>query len=478
MDNSDETIWFGTDHGLNKFSRINNSFTYYGMKNGLPGNIICGILKDSEDNIWLSTYNGISKFNPLTEEFNNYGICHGLQDLVFNKGAFAKGLNGYLYFGGANGFNVFKSDNIKRNKHRPPIYLTSFKVFNKEINFSKRCEYMDKINLSYDKNFFTFNFAALDYFAPEQNHYLYRLQGYDKNWIDNGTISSASYTGVPPGSYIFKVKAANNDGIWSENELSIPVYVSPPFWLTWWFKTSIFSILLLILVFTFRIIISNAKRKLEVDKKISELRLQALRARMNPHFIFNTINSIQYYITNSDHLLALQFLSKFSKLLRSTLENSEKSIIPLNEEIETLKLYLDLQLLRFGDKFTYKITIDDIIDVNRIEIPTLLIQPYIENAITHGFIETKEKGRIDIIIKMEHNVLVCIIEDNGIGITKALELKKNVKRKHKSTAMRVTKERLNILNAANRSGINVLVNDLSENGKGVCGTKVVLHIPV
>ncbi len=478
LEDENEAIWFGTDHGLNKFSKKKNEFTYYDNNDGLPGNTICGILKDVEGNIWISTYNGISRFNPLTKEFTNYASLHGLQDMVFNKGAFTKGSNGNLYFGGVNGFNIFKSDNIKKNMHKPPIYLTSFKIFNKEIHFKKRCEFIDKIDLSYDKNFFTFDFAALDYFAPEQNNYHYHLQGYDKNWIDNGAKSSASYTGVPPGSYIFKVKASNSDGIWNDKELSIPVNISPPFWLTWWFKSITLIVIILILIITVRIVIRNAKRKLEIDKKISELRLQALRARMNPHFIFNTINSIQYYITNNDHFLALQFLSKFSKLMRSTLENSEKSIIPLIEEIEMLKLYLDLQLLRFGNKFTYEIIIDDLIDINKIEIPTLLIQPYIENAITHGFIETRENGKIDIIIKMKNDVLVCIIEDNGIGISKALELKKNVKNTHKSTAMRVTKERLNILNAANRSGINVRVNDLSEDDSGLCGTKVILHIPV
>ena len=232
------------------------------------------------------------------------------------------------------------------------------------------------------------------------------------------------------------------------------------------------------MAFTIYIIIKREKQKTAINKKISELKLQALQAQMNPHFIFNTINAIQYFINKKDNDSAYFYLTKFSRLLRRTLENSEKLRIPLEEELESLKLYLELQLLRYGNKFSYHIDIDPKIDSHIIEIPSMVFQPYIENSIQHGFSSTRKGGKLEISIKQKDDLLVCNIVDNGVGIKKSLSLKKEKRSQHISSGMKLTAERLEIINTAHKDNINVSINDLKETSENESGTQVTLQIPI
>jgi hypothetical protein len=209
-----------------------------------------------------------------------------------------------------------------------------------------------QIELPYHDNYFTIEFVSLDFSHPEKNRYAYKLEGVNDRWIHSNNENFARYTNIDPGEYIFKVRGTNSDGVWNMEGDELTITIKPPFWMTWWFKTIIILIVTLSLVFTVYIIIKREKQKTAINKKISELKLQAIQAQMNPHFIFNTINSIQYFINKEDNESAYFYLTKFSRLLRRTLENSEKLRIPLEEEIESLKLYLELQLLRYGNKFS------------------------------------------------------------------------------------------------------------------------------
>jgi LytS/YehU family sensor histidine kinase len=220
----------------------------------------------------------------------------------------------------------------------------------------------------------------------------------------------------------------------------------------------------------------RAKKKAELNKKISELKLQALRAQMNPHFVFNTINSIQYFISSNERKAAYRYLSKFSKLMRRVLDNAEKSKLPISEELDSLKLYLELESLRFEGKFNYKIVVDAKIDVHNIEIPTLLIQPFVENAIHHGLRFKRSNGTLDVQISLGDNTIICIIEDNGIGIQKALK-SKNKNGGHKPVGLKVSQERLATLNELRKNGRGVEIIDLAKTNGGT-GTRVKIVIPI
>ncbi len=273
------TIWVGTQEGgLNKFDRVNGKFRHFKMKDGLPSVFVTGILEDDRGNLWLSTTNGLSKFNPNTESFRNYDVEDGLQGNEFEELlACCKSKTGELIFGGTNGFNMFYPDNIKDNTHIPPVYITDFQLFNKPVpigydSLSRRtilnksiidCE---EIELNYNDKVFSFEFAALDFQAPMKNKYVYKMEGFDKNWTyTDASRNLATYTNLDPGDYVFRVKGSNNDGVWNEVGASIKIIILPP-----WYQTMlaylIYSLLIIsIIYFTWKAQIKRIKNKHEYE---------------------------------------------------------------------------------------------------------------------------------------------------------------------------------------------------------------------
>ncbi len=243
VEDSNENLWLGTANGLNQYVREDDRFAHFTEKDGLPNNVVYGILPDDAGNLWLSTNNGLCKFNPETHRCQNYDIFDGLQSNEFNQGAYCRSKGGQMFFGGINGFNAFYPDSIRMNTNIPPIVLTSFRVFDKPVRMDRSAWMLNDIQLSYNDNFFSFEFAALDYAAPQKNRYAYMLEGFDRDWIYSGTRRYASYTNLDGGEYVFRVKGSNNDDVWNEQGVSVRITIIPPFWRTWWFTlTSAFTI--------------------------------------------------------------------------------------------------------------------------------------------------------------------------------------------------------------------------------------------
>jgi tetratricopeptide (TPR) repeat protein/two-component sensor histidine kinase len=234
-------------------------------------------------------------------------------------------------------------------------------------------------------------------------------------------------------------------------------------------------ILTIMLLFVYRLRLKRKQEKILEDKRLSEYKLMALRAQMNPHFIFNSLNAIQYYISENDQKLAFDCMNKFSRLVRLVLESSGESSVTLSEEIRILSLYIELESMRFENKFENNIVIDNSIDDKKIKIPSFIIQPYVENAIVHGLLSKKNKGRVDIHIKKhDDNHLLCVIEDNGIGRNSAMELKKKKEMQYRSLGMKITESRLGIVSVYDE---NLRIIDLVDEENKALGTKVELVIP-
>lgn len=237
-------LWIGTlGGGLNLMDRDKGTFTHFREKHGLPNDVVYGILEDDQGFLWLSTNMGISRFDPHSQTFKNYNAWDGLQSNEFNGGAFHKGRDGRMYFGGVRGFNAFYPDHITDNSHIPPVVITDFRVFNKPAAvgpgspLKKHISEAEEIILSYKQNVFSFEFVALDYTIPGKNRYAYMMEGFDKDWVYTTSEKRfASYTNLEPGEYMFRVKGSNNDGIWNEKGKSIKVIITPPVWKTWWFQ--------------------------------------------------------------------------------------------------------------------------------------------------------------------------------------------------------------------------------------------------
>jgi ligand-binding sensor domain-containing protein/signal transduction histidine kinase len=234
MEDQGGTVWIGTfGGGLNRFNRATQSFTHYIEKNGLPDDTVYGILVGSDGALWLSTNKGLSKFEPGGETFRNYDISDGLQGNQFNPGAFFQSRNGEMFFGGTQGLNAFFPEQVADNPIPPLLVITAFKKFNQTVQTDLASN--ETIQLSYHDSFISFEFAALDYNAPEKNQYAYKLDGVDKDWVNAGTRRYASYTNLRGGDYTFQVKGSNNDGVWNLEGTVLRIHITPPFWETWWF---------------------------------------------------------------------------------------------------------------------------------------------------------------------------------------------------------------------------------------------------
>ncbi|HTY60243.1 MAG TPA: two-component regulator propeller domain-containing protein, partial [Bacteroidota bacterium] len=229
-------LWLGTwGGGLNRFDPRTGTFRAWTEKEGLANNVVYGILPDDRGNLWLSTNKGVSKFSPGAGSFRNYDALDGLQADEFNQGAYCRGRNGTLYFGGVNGIAAFHPDSLRDNPEPPPIVITGFQVFNRPL-FPDAIPGADgAVTLSSGDNFFSLEFAALNYTAPEKNLYAYRLEGLERDWVYSGSRRYVSYAHLRGGDYVFRVKGSNSDGTWNEEGISLRLHIDPPFYLTWWF---------------------------------------------------------------------------------------------------------------------------------------------------------------------------------------------------------------------------------------------------
>jgi sensor histidine kinase YesM len=313
------------------------------------------------------------------------------------------------------------------------------------------------------------------------------LEGFDKTWSPETKETFARYSNISAGKYVFKVISCNNEGLWNKEPATFSFTILPPVWKTWWFRITLSAAVLVLGFILFRLRIESIRRK-EAEKLTREIQLannelKALRAQMNPHFIFNSLSSIQSFIMTKDEESALRYLNKFAKLMRMILSNSEKPSVTIHEEIDSLKLYLELEALRWDNKFDYTVDIDPKVETDFHKIPSMLIQPYVENAIIHGVIPRENperaggKGKIEITISQSDTYIICTILDNGIGRKKSQSLRAS-RPAHESMGMKITGERLEVLNRIHHSDLSVQITDLEDENKNALGTKVEIYIPI
>jgi ligand-binding sensor domain-containing protein len=469
-------MWFGTlGGGLCLFHPAAGSFTTYTEKDGLLDNTVNSIVEDDEGNLWLGTGKGMCRFNPAKKQFTNFDYPNSPQsDRIVHF--YGKDSDGVLYFNnGDEGVKAFDPAKLQPNRYIPPVVITGFRLFNRPQPFNVATH---TIELAHDQNFFSFDFSALNYTDTRKNQYAYKLDGVDKDWVYAGTRRSADYTALAPGNYTFHVKASNNEGLWNDKGTVVQLIIRPPWWRTWWAWT-IYTLLALAGIW-----LLDRQRRLRLIEKeqqrslARELEMQALRAQMNPHFIFNCLTSINRFILKSDMLSASDYLTKFSRLIRMVLNHSKQSLISLEEELEMLRLYLELEKLRFKEAFVYRIDIGEALDTSAIFLPPMLFQPFVENAIWHGLMHKKEPGRLDIQLRVAANILSCSITDDGVGRSFAEYSTSKSAQKQKSMGMGITRQRLALINGNEAKENSLVIEDLYDQQGKPAGTKVVLRIRV
>jgi ligand-binding sensor domain-containing protein len=473
-----ENIWIGTaGQGifiLNSKKELNYSIN---TENGLANNTIYALNMDKEKtNCWASSNQGLSSINIESKIVNNFHLQDDIQGSEFMEGATLLSNAGYLYFGGIAGINFFNPNLLASDTNDCKIIIKSISAFNNVLPYAPYY----KIPIS--QNYISFDYAALDFNINSNHNYYYMMEGLQNTWTDAGNRRFASFGQLPQGEYTFMVKVKNPDGKMSKYIASLAFRIEPPFYQTLWFK--ILTILFvaglgaLLIYNNTKKAISEEQEMSRQSKIIAELELKALRAQMNPHFIFNSLNSIQDYVLNNEGNLAARYLSKFAKLMRMIMDISEQTFVNIEAKITFLKLYVELESLRLNNSLEVTFKIDPDIDLDSL-IPTLLIQPHIENAIWHGLQYKESNKKLHIQFnKIGENFLEVIVEDNGIGRAEAISIKNNKTIHHVSKGSKNSEDRIQTLIKLFGSKPKIEIIDLFNEKNIACGTKVILQIPM
>ncbi len=453
----------------------NNTGSYF----FLEGNIQ-DIIADNEKNIWAATAKGILFYNPKNRQLLTFDETHGLTKgktpAVQGGRIFTKTASGKIFFPtNYNRLAWFRpSEIIVKTEPKPSVYFDGFKVFDKDLTAKKSLNFPDKVQLTYKENFFSIAYSAVHFSNAQNVKYAYRLDGIDANWIttQGGT---ANYTNIKGGNYAFHLKAKNTTGVWSEERV-LNISVEPPFWEKWWFYLGIFLFLCACFYGFYKYRISQINEKSRIEKLAMQSEVKALRAQMNPHFMFNALNSVKSYVLGNQPLKASEYLSNFAYLLRQTLQQSREHTITLRGDLETVKLYVEMEQMRFQETFSVVYEIAEDVDLEQVMIPPMLSQPYIENAIKHGLPARKKEGLLTISVQYadekQEEILYCI-EDNGVG-RKTTSAEKNPQ--HKSLGMVIIQERIDIHNQLNNNKLDVKIIDKKDENGVAIGTKVVLKL--
>ena len=461
---SENTIWLGTDKGLYSLNTLSENFKLHSENWGV--NRIESILSISDSILWLGTDKGLIRYNTYTLKHQIFLESDGLPTLSFNKGAYLLN-NGQVIMATDLGIITFDPDKLIISNSTQKTEITAFNLFDEPFNLNIQSG--DTIDLSYKNNFFSIDFSTMNFNAPNSGQYSYNISGMGEKWISTNT-ASANFTNLPAGEYIFKVCQKGNENN-EEYQAKLAIHISPPFWKTVWFWVLNFILIGGVAV----IFLIGYIRQIKISERNTLLEQKLLTSQMNPHFVFNSLSAIQSFIYKNEAEVAGNYLSDFSSLMRLILENSRSEMISLENEIKTLHLYINLQQLRFSNKFDYNITIDPKLDIKAISIPPMLAQPFIENSIEHGIMHLKNKGNISIHFGLKQQSITIEVIDDGIGLkqSKFINLKRET---HTSFATSITYERLTNLTRAGNKNIGIIVSDRFDK-EGVNGTRVNLDVP-
>ncbi|MEF3079655.1 sensor histidine kinase [Winogradskyella poriferorum] len=472
--NTNGTIWLATQHnGLLKYEQ--NTLQPSGIK--LPENLQINTILSDGWLLWIGTDSGLFQYHTKTNELKSLSAQDGLNTAVNSLLVLQNQLvvvlpNGFYTLPKQNGlFKSFKTAKVRVEavsiNDRDTLVTRSYKL----------PHHLNKIGLKFNSNGFQSN---------QHVNYQYRVQEIDSSW-QNIPLNThfVNFNSLSSGTYTFELKAQNISAKNPVFAVPITFVIAKPFWETYWFYALVLLTVfgLIWLYFRWRLQQKEAQRiaevdKILIDKKITNLRLENLRSQMNPHFIFNALNSIQDYIISNEKELASSYLVKFSRLIRMYLDYSQQNEITLEEELNALKLYLELEKVRFEDELEYTISVDNQLKTKQIKVPSLFIQPYVENALKHGLLHKLNDRKLHIEAKIiQQNKLEITVEDNGIGRAQSEKLKRP-NQQHKPFATKANEERVHLYKNKLKRDITITTIDLYDENNVAAGTKVVITMPI
>jgi ligand-binding sensor domain-containing protein len=467
---------------------------WFTVNDGLSSNNVYQLLL-KEDELWVGTEKGLDKL-LLDSAYNitsivHYGYEEGFEGVETNINAAQLDKDDNLWFGTVDGLFRYQGGIVNYAQRKAPVLkLHDFSIFYESIertDFAAHYEngkMIKELVLPYDMNHIGFSFKAIHYTYSKNIRYRWKLDGADPDWTPPSKNTAATYSNLMPGKYTFMLKASIDDD-WDVEPISLSFEIDQPYYEKAWFKAIYYALaVFVVLVIVLLIVRRNKKKnralreKFELEKNMIELEQKALRLQMNPHFIFNVLTSIHNLIILNDTDKARYALSKFSKLMRRVLENSREKFISIDDEIETLENYVQLEKLTSNLDVELVLEVDEEIDAAEEILPPLMIQPFVENAIIHGLKEIEHQGVIKVGFNLiNDHLLECSVEDNGKGRQAAAKINAQKENYHKSTALKVTQERLAGLNTSD-DFVPFEIIDIQQEDGSAGGTKVIFRLSI
>jgi ligand-binding sensor domain-containing protein len=479
---------YGTGDGIKHFHWDKIGFPENDMEittdDGLPNDMVVDMCMDKQNGLWVSTMAGpaIIRIGNDTKKIEIFSLVDYMDIQVDNPA------NSHIYCA-HDGYvwlhynSIYKFDPQKMvfNSSTPAISVENIQLNQKNTDWKN---YTDSFYgywqmpvspvMKYNENTLQINFTGISFTSSAEFLYSYRLYGLDTNWSDPSTSNLVLFAKLLPGKYSFNVKCKTKNSGWSKVAI-FSFIIKPPFWNSWWFRLIIIVMAASLIIALYRNRVKKIEQQASLHNQLVELEMTALKAQMNPHFIYNALNSIQALVAEERKDEAIHYIGTFSRLLRQVLENSERNVITLEKELQTLELYISLEALRLNMQPTYSLHIDEDIQPDSEKIPPLILQPFAENALWHGLSKKEGDKKIDISISIHNEWLICVIQDNGIGRRKAATLKTQSTVQHQSKAIDITTRRLTDFNE-DKSRIPVIFEDLLADNATSAGTKVTLYI--
>ncbi|MEP7141505.1 MAG: histidine kinase [Ferruginibacter sp.] len=389
--------------------------------------------------------------------------------------------NGYMLIAEDGRFEYFKLSNLKKYSLALKSRLNTIVADTSLIYLNSGNDSAAVIRLPHYQNWITLSFSAQEFIFPERIEYAYQFKPLDNDWHYTDYFNrEITFTKLAPGKYIFRLRAQMQGGNWDTMPMEYTIIITPAWWQTGWFKLlCIIAIMALIIYFIqkrIQFIRKTEQQKSRQEKELLELEAKALRAQMNPHFIFNCLNSIKSLIQENENEKSVTYLTTFSKLIRTLLNNADKKEISLYDEIETCRLYLQLEAIRFDTKFSFTVNVDNTIDLKSIKVPALIIQPFIENAIWHGIVPRNNGGQVSLNAVRKNNIIEVAVEDDGIGRESSQQNKSASGLSHQSKGVSLTQSRLELNNLLHQRQAKLEIIDKKDEKGNATGTIVIIKI--
>ena len=451
-----------------------NKFHVVTEKDGIRGNNIEAVLLENDSTLWIGTNKGLSCLHfeiddVLEFTYDNYHDWEGLPSTSISDMIM---LNNRMFLGTEKGVAHFDPRKLEPCKTPPRVYIENVKINDSDTVLK------DRFLLKYQQNKVSIRYNGLHFKSIGEVVYNYCLYGLDDKWHSTSN-NRVDFVSLPPGRYHFMVYAQNINGVFSDKAAELRFSISKPFW-----NEPLFILMLVIFVsgivffFIHRVMLYQ-KLKSQREQELLKYQQMALSKQLNPHFLFNSLNSVQRFILENDKISSTQYLSQFARLMRVILDMSNKHVVSLNEEIDSLKLYLDIESMRLKESFRFAIKVDPSINKDKTMIPSFIIQPFAENAIWHGLIYRNQNNRLDIEFFIQQEYLVCRISDNGIGRKNAMSYKhQNGSGDKKSYGISTTQGRLDLFNKRYNTDSRFVISDVLGSNGEINGTRVEIFFSV